>query len=86
MDELLEEDKLIVVCVCKIQCFLLQLFDVVKVFIGLDGVQVLLEDIILLFKVVVNGEYDYLFEGVFYMVGGIDEVFVKVEKMVVDVV
>ena len=43
-----------------------------KVFTGSDGVQVPLEDTISSFKAVVNGEYDHLPEGAFYMVGGID--------------
>ena len=32
-------------------------------------------------KAVVAGEYDHLPEGAFYMVGGIDEVIAKAEKM-----
>ena len=56
-------------------------FDVAKVFTGSDGVQVPLEDTISSFKAVVAGEYDHLPEGAFYMVGGIDEVIAKAEKM-----
>ena len=52
-----------------------------KVFTGSDGVQVPLEDTISSFKAVVNGDYDHLPEGAFYMVGGIDEVIAKAEKM-----
>ena len=33
------------------------------------------------FKAVVDGEYDHLPENAFYMVGGIDEVVAKAEKM-----
>ncbi|NIY71038.1 F0F1 ATP synthase subunit beta [Marivivens donghaensis] len=81
MDELSEEDKLTVSRARKIQRFLSQPFDVAKVFTGSDGVQVPLEDTISSFKAVVAGEYDHLPEGAFYMVGGIDEVLAKAEKM-----
>ena len=81
MDELSEEDKLTVARARKIQRFLSQPFDVAKVFTGSDGVQVPLEDTVSSFKAVVAGEYDNLPEGAFYMVGGIDEVIAKAEKM-----
>jgi len=81
MDELSEEDKLTVARARKIQRFLSQPFDVAKVFTGSDGVQVPLEDTIASFKAVVAGEYDHLPEGAFYMVGGIDEVIAKAEKI-----
>ena len=84
MDELSEEDKLTVTRARKIQRFLSQPFDVAKVFTGSDGVQVALEDTISSFKAVVAGEYDHLPEGAFYMVGGIDEVIAKAEKMAAD--
>ena len=48
---------------------------------GSDGVQVPLEDTIASFKAVVAGEYDHLPEAAFYMVGGIDEVIAKAEKL-----
>ncbi|AJE48362.1 F0F1 ATP synthase subunit beta [Celeribacter indicus] len=81
MDELSEEDKLAVARARKIQRFLSQPFDVAKVFTGSDGVQVPLEDTIKSFKAVVAGEYDHLPEAAFYMVGGIDEVLAKAEKL-----
>ncbi len=84
MDELSEEDKLAVARARKIERFLSQPFDVAKVFTGSDGVQVPLEDTIASFKAVVAGEYDHLPEGAFYMVGGIDEVIAKAEKMAAD--
>ena len=65
----------------KIQRFLSQPFDVAKVFTGSDGVQVPLEVTIDSFKRVVAGEFDHLPEAAFYMVGGIDEVLSKAEKM-----
>ena len=81
MDELSEEDKLAVARARKIERFLSQPFDVAKVFTGSDGVQVPLEDTIASFKAVVAGEYDHLPEAAFYMVGGIEEVIAKAEKM-----
>ena len=84
MDELSEEDKLTVARARKIQRFLSQPFDVAKVFTGSDGAQVPLDDTISSFKAVVAGEYDHLPEGAFYMVGGINEVIAKAEKMASD--
>jgi F-type H+/Na+-transporting ATPase subunit beta len=81
MDELSEEDKLTVARARKIQRFLSQPFDVAKVFTGSDGIQVPLEKTIASFKAVVAGDYDHLPEGAFYMVGDIDDVIAKAEKM-----
>ncbi len=81
MDELSEEDKLTVSRARKIQRFLSQPFDVAKVFTGSDGIQVPLEKTISSFKAVVAGEYDHLPEAAFYMVGDIDEVVAKAEKL-----
>jgi F-type H+-transporting ATPase subunit beta len=84
MDELSEEDKLTVARARKIQRFLSQPFDVAKVFTGAEGKQVPLEDTVSSFKAVAAGEYDHLPEGAFYMVGGIEEVIAKAEKMAAD--
>ncbi|MBC7142582.1 MAG: F0F1 ATP synthase subunit beta [Rhodobacteraceae bacterium] len=84
MDELSEEDKLTVARARKIQRFLSQPFDVAKVFTGSDGVQVPLEKTIASFKAVVAGEYDHLPEGAFYMVGDIDEVKAKAQRLAAD--
>ena len=81
MDELSEEDKLTVARARKIQRFLSQPFDVAKVFTGSDGIQVPLEKTIASFKAVVAGEYDHLPEAAFYMVGDIDDVIAKAEKL-----
>ncbi|MBA3325880.1 MAG: F0F1 ATP synthase subunit beta [Rhodobacteraceae bacterium] len=81
MDELSEEDKLTVSRARKIQRFLSQPFDVAQVFTGSPGVQVPLEVTIDSFKRVVAGEFDHLPESAFYMVGGIDEVVKKAERM-----
>ena len=81
MDELSEEDKLTVARARKIQRFLSQPFDVAEVFTGSPGVQVPIEDTIASFKAVVAGEYDHLPEAAFYMVGGIEEVIAKAERL-----
>ncbi|WP_209426520.1 F0F1 ATP synthase subunit beta [Pararhodobacter sp. SW119] len=81
MDELSEEDKLTVARARKIQRFLSQPFDVAKVFTGTDGVQVPIEKTISSFKAVVEGEYDHLPEAAFYMVGDIDEVVAKAQRL-----
>ena len=81
MDELSEEDKLTVARARKIQRFLSQPFDVAEVFTGSPGVQVPIEDTISSFKAVVAGEYDHLPEAAFYMIGGIEEVIAKAEKL-----
>ncbi len=85
MDELSEEDKLTVARARKIQRFLSQPFDVAEVFTGSPGVQVPLEDTISSFKAVVAGEYDHLPEAAFYMVGGINEVVAKAERLAAEV-
>ena len=84
MDELSEDDKVTVARARKLERFLSQPFDVAKVFTGSDGVQVPLEKTIASFKAVVAGEYDHLPEGAFYMVGDIDEVIAKAERMAAD--
>ncbi len=81
MDELSEEDKLTVTRARKIQRFLSQPFDVAKVFTGSDGIQVPLDETIDSFKRVVAGEFDHLPEAAFYMVGGINDVIAKAEKL-----
>jgi F-type H+/Na+-transporting ATPase subunit beta len=81
MDELSEEDKLTVARARKIQRFLSQPFDVAQVFTGSPGVQVPLDVTVDSFRRVVAGEFDQLPEAAFYMVGGIDEVVKKAERM-----
>ena len=81
MDELSEEDKLVVERARKIERFLSQPFFVAKVFTGADGRYVELKDTIEGFKGILEGKYDHIPEKAFYMVGGIDEVLEKAEKM-----
>ena len=81
MDELSEEDKLTVARARKIQRFLSQPFFVAEVFTGSPGKLVDLDSTIKGFDAICKGEYDHLPEGAFYMVGGIEEVVEKAEKM-----
>lgn len=81
MDELSEEDKLVVSRARKIQRFLSQPFFVAEVFTGSPGKLVALADTIKGFKAVCAGEYDHLPEGAFYMVGTIEDVIEKAERM-----
>lgn len=81
MDELSEEDKLIVYRARKIQRFFSQPFHVAEVFTGAPGKLVPLKDTIRGLKGLLAGEYDHIPEQAFYMVGGIDEVIAKAEKL-----
>ncbi|NNB86511.1 F0F1 ATP synthase subunit beta [Corallococcus exiguus] len=81
MDELSEEDKLSVARARKIQRFLSQPFFVAKVFTGLDGRYVKLQDTIRSFKEIVDGKHDDLPESAFYMVGTIEEAREKASRL-----
>ncbi|MHC1481640.1 F0F1 ATP synthase subunit beta [Frateuria aurantia] len=81
MDELSEEDKQAVARARKIERFFSQPFHVAEVFTGAPGKYVPLKETIRGFKMIVNGDVDYLPEQAFYMVGGIDEAIKKGEEM-----
>jgi F-type H+-transporting ATPase subunit beta len=81
MDELSEADKLVVDRARKVEKFLSQPFFVAEVFTGSPGKYVDLADTIAGFKGIIEGKYDDIPEGAFYMVGGIDEVLAKAEGM-----
>ena len=84
MDELSEDDKLTVARARKIQRFLSQPFFVAEVFTGSPGKLVDLDSTIKGFDAICKGEYDHLPEAAFYMVGGIEEVLEKAEKLTKD--
>ena len=65
----------------KIQRFLSQPFFVAEVFTGSPGKLVDLKETIKGFDAICKGDYDDLPESAFYMVGGIDEVIEKAQKM-----
>jgi len=81
IDELSEEDKIIVARARKIQRFLSQPFFVAEQFTGLKGKYVPIAETVRSFKEVLEGKHDDLPEQAFYLVGGIDEVVEKAEKM-----
>lgn len=81
LDELSEEDRIVVDRARKIERFLSQPFFVAEVFTGSPGKYVSLEDTIKGFQKILSGELDELPEQAFYMVGNIDEVIAKAEKM-----
>ena len=81
IDELSDEDKVIVQGARKVERFLSQPFHVAEVFTGSPGKLVSLADTIKGFKGLVEGKYDHLPEAAFYMVGPIEEVVAKAEKL-----
>ena len=81
MDELSEEDKLSVIRARKIQKYLSQPFFVAEAFTGTPGKYVKLEDTIKGFKMIIEGKVDDIPEQAFYMVGPIEEVMEKAEKL-----
>ena len=81
MEELSDEDKLTVARARKIQRFLSQPFAVAEVFTGSPGKYVPLKETIRGFKEILEGKYDDLPENAFYMVGNIDEVIEKADKI-----
>lgn len=81
MDELSEEDKLVVDRARKIEKYLSQPFFVAEVFTGSPGKYITLQETIEGFKGILEGKYDDLSENAFYMVGNIDEVIAKAEKI-----
>ena len=84
MDELSDEDKLTVSRARRIQRFLSQPFHVAETFTGTPGQYVKLEDTIAGFKGILEGKYDHLAEGDFYMLGSIDQAVAKYEKRMQD--
>ncbi len=80
MDELSDEDKLTVARARRIQRFLSQPFHVAETFTGTPGQYVNLEDTIKGFKGILDGAYDHMSEGDFYMLGGIEQAVAKYEQ------
>ncbi len=81
MEELTEQDKLTVARARKIQRFLSQPFHVAEQFTGLAGKYVPLNETIESFKKILAGDCDDLPEQAFYLVGNLDEVYEKAEKL-----
>jgi F-type H+-transporting ATPase subunit beta len=81
IEELSDEDKRTVARARRIEKFLSQPMFVAAQFTGLEGKYVKIEDTVRSFKEIVEGKYDDIPEQAFYMVGTIDEVLAKAEKM-----
>ena len=81
MEELSDEDKITVARACRIQRFLSQPFHVASQFTGLPGVMVPIEETIRGFKMIMNGDVDYLPEQAFLNVGTIDDAIEKGKKL-----
>ncbi|UCG81468.1 MAG: F0F1 ATP synthase subunit beta, partial [Desulfobacterales bacterium] len=81
MDELSDEDKITVGRARRIQRFLSQPFHVAEEFTGTPGKYVKIEDTVRGFKEICEGVHDEVPEQAFYMVGGIEEVLAKAEKL-----
>jgi len=77
MDELSEEDRQTVNRARRVQRFLSQPFTVAQKFTGLPGVMVNIEDTIKGFKMILDGEVDYLPEQAFLNVGTIEDAIAK---------
>src|SRR5574341_1513816 len=81
MDELSEDDKLVVARARKIQRFLSQPFHVAEAFTGTPGRFVDVKETVRSFTEIIEGKTDEVPEQAFYMVGTIEEVFEKAEKL-----
>ena len=81
MEELSEEDKMVVNRARRVQRFLSQPFAVAEQFTGVPGVMVGIEDTIKGFKMILEGEVDYLPEQAFLNVGTIEEAIEKGKKL-----
>jgi F-type H+-transporting ATPase subunit beta len=81
MEELSEDDKQVVARARKIQRFFSQPFFVAEEFTGTPGTYVKLEDTMKGFREIIEGKHDSIPEQAFYMVGTIEEVLAKAEKL-----
>ena len=81
MDELSDEDKQTVNRARRVQRFLSQPFAVAEQFTGVPGVMVNIEDTIRGFKMILDGEVDYLPEQAFLNVGTIEDAIAQGKKI-----
>lgn len=80
MDELSDEDKLVVARARKLQRFLTQPMTVAQAYTGMEGRYVPLKETVRGAREILEGKHDAIVEGLFYMVGTIDEVVKKQEN------
>ena len=81
MEELSDADRTLVNRARRIQRFLSQPFAVAEQFTGVPGTMVSIEDTIKGFKMILDGEVDYLPEPAFLNVGTIEEAIEKGKKL-----
>src|SRR5216110_1375133 len=81
MDELSPEDKLAVARAREIQRFLSQPFHVAETFTGSPGKYVEVKDTVAGFKEIIDGKCDDIPEQAFFLMGSLDEVRARAEKM-----
>ena len=81
MEELSDEDRQTVNRARRVQRFLSQPFTVAEQFTGVPGVMVSIEDTFKCFKMILDGEVDYLPELAFLNVGTIEEAIEKGKKI-----
>jgi F-type H+/Na+-transporting ATPase subunit beta len=81
IEELSDDDKQTVARARRIEKFLSQPMFVAAQFTGLTGKYVKIADTVRSFQEIVEGKYDHVPEQAFYMVGTIEEVLEKAEKI-----
>ncbi|OPZ92678.1 MAG: ATP synthase subunit beta [Bacteroidetes bacterium ADurb.Bin416] len=81
MEELSDEDKQTVNRARRVQRFLSQPFAMSEAFTGVPGVMVNITDTIRGFKMILDGEVDYLPESAFLNVGTIEEAIEKGQQL-----
>lgn len=81
MDELSDEDRVTVNRARRVQRFLSQPFAVAEQFTGVPGAMVSIEDTIKGFRMILDGEVDYLPEQAFLNVGTIEDAIEKGKKL-----
>ena len=80
VDELSDDDKLLVARARKIELFLSQPMVVAEQFTGRPGRYVKVKDTVRGFRMILDGEVDYIPEQLFYMAGPMEEVLERYEK------
>merc|ERR1711881_740478 len=81
VQKILQDDKLKVARARKIERFLSQPFQVAEVFTSNPGKLVPIAETISGFQEILAGKYDHLPEVAFYMVGNVDEVVAKADRL-----
>jgi F-type H+-transporting ATPase subunit beta len=81
IDELSEEDKITVQRARRIERFLSQNTFVAKIFTGIDGSFVPLDETIAAFTAIADGKYDHVPEQAFFMCGGIEDLEKKAKEL-----